>query len=77
MKTKKSNISENSLYHNPWTLLRKYRDVVWNLELSVQKACRHFQAEYRSSIKNFFESIYIAGVDLADSGIEEQAKNIA
>ena len=76
MKTKDSNISENSLYHDTWTLLRKYRDVVWSLELSVQKARRHFQVEYGSSIEDFLESVYIAGVDFADSGIEEQAKNI-
>ena len=60
MKTKDSNISENSLYHDTWTLLRKYRDVVWSLELSVQKARRHFQVEYGSSIEDFLESVYIA-----------------
>lgn len=28
-------ITENSLYHDTWKLLKKYRDVVWSLELSV------------------------------------------
>lgn len=77
MNTKKEiDVSKNPLYHDTWTLLRKYRDVVWSLELSVQKVRRQFQIEYGSSIEDFLESIYIAGVDFTDSGIEEQAKNI-
>ncbi len=76
MKTKKEiNLSEN-LYHDTWILLRKYRDVVWSLELSVQKVRRQFKIEYGSSIEDFLESIYVAGVDFADSGIEEQAQSI-
>lgn len=77
MKTKKElDVSENPLYHDTWTLLRKYRDVVWSLELSVQRVRRQFQVEYGSSIEDFLESIYIAGVDFNDTGIEEQAKCI-
>ena len=30
-------VTENPLYHDTWMLLRKYRDVVWSLELSVQQ----------------------------------------
>ena len=37
---------ENPLYHDTLTLLRKYRDVVWSLELSVQRVRRKFQLEY-------------------------------
>ena len=32
------NIADNPLYHDTWKLLKKYRDVVWSLELSVQQA---------------------------------------
>ena len=67
---------DNPLYHDTWTLLRKYRDVVWSLELSVQQVRRKFQIEYGSSIEDFLESIYLAGVDFAESGIEEHAKSI-
>ena len=28
--------TEEPLYHDTWKLLKKYRDVVWSLELSVQ-----------------------------------------
>ena len=76
MKSKGKDVSENTLYHDTWTLLRKYRDVVWSLELSVQKVRRQFQIEYGSSIEDFLESIYIAGVELDGTDIAEQAKSI-
>ena len=59
-----------------WLLLRKYRDVVWSLELSVQQVRRQFQVEYGSSIEDFLESIYLAGVDFSDTNIEEHARSI-
>ena len=76
MKSKEKDVSENTLYHDTWTLLRKYRDVVWSLELSVQKVRRQFQIEYGSSIEDFLESIYIAGVELDGTDIAEQTKSI-
>ena len=52
-KKKEPDVSENPLYHDTWTLLRKYRDVVWNLELSVQRVRRQFQIAKRTvSIEN-------------------------
>ena len=66
-KRKEPDVSENPLYHDTWTLLRKYRDVVWSLELSVQKVRRLFQIEFGSSIEDFLESIYIAGLDFENT----------
>ena len=66
----------NQLYHDTYLLLRKYRDVVWSLELSVQQVRRQFQVEYGSSIEDFLESIYLAGVDFSDTNIEEHARSI-
>lgn len=71
-----SKAAENPLYHDTWMLLRKYRDVVWSLELSVQQVRRQFQIEFGSSIEDFLESIYLAGVDFADTGIQEHARSI-
>lgn len=71
-KAVESKAAENPLYHDTWMLLRKYRDVVWSLELSVQQVRRQFQIEFGSSIEDFLESIYLAGVDFADTGIQEQ-----
>ncbi len=67
---------ENPLYHNTLVLLKNYRDVVWSLELSVQKVRSKFQIEYGSSIEDFLESIYLAGVDFDETGITEHAKSI-
>lgn len=68
--------AENPLYHDTWLLLKKYRDVVWSLELSVQQVRRQFQIEFGSSIEDFLESIYLAGVDFADTSIQEHARSI-
>lgn len=67
---------ENPLYHDTWQLLQKYRDVRWSLELSVQQVRNRFSIEYGSSIEDFLESIYVAGIDFAESGIEEHARCI-
>ena len=61
-KAVESKAAENPLHHDTWMLLRKYRDVVWSLELSVQQVRRQFQTEFGSSIEDFLESIYLAGV---------------
>nr|WP_300865772.1 hypothetical protein [uncultured Acetatifactor sp.] len=36
---------EEPLYHDTWKLLKKYRDVVWSLELSVQQVRNKFEIE--------------------------------
>lgn len=76
MKKQTEQVSDNPKYHDTLLLLRKYRDVVWGLELSVQQVKRRFQMEFGSSIEDFLESIYLAGVDFSDNGIEEQARSI-
>ena len=50
--------AEDPRYHDTWCLLKKYRDVVWSLELSVQQLRKQFAAEYGSNIEDFLESIY-------------------
>ena len=70
-------VAENPLYHDTWKLLKKYRDVVWSLEISVQHVRSKFEIEYGTSIEEFLDSIYAAGADLGDSQIKEWAKSIA
>ena len=69
-------VTEDPRYHNTWKLLKKYRDVVWSLELSVQQVRTQFQIEYDTSIEDFLESIYLAGADLGGTDIEHQAQCI-
>ena len=69
-------VAENPLYHDTWKLLKKYRDVVWSLEISVQHVRSKFEIEYGTSIEEFLDSIYLAGADLNGSDIEHHAKCI-
>ena len=75
-KNQEYDVTQNPLYHDTWKLLRKYRDVVWSLELSVQQVRSKFQIEYGSSIEDFLESIYLAGADLSGSEIEHHTRCI-
>ena len=55
-------VAENPLYHNTWKLLKKYRDVVWSLEISVQHVRAKFEIEYGTSIEDchiFCYNIYM------------------
>ena len=63
-------------YHDTWELLKRYRDVVWSLELSVQQVKTQFQLEYGSSIEDFLEIIYLAGADLGGTQLEDHARCI-
>ena len=75
-KKNEKSITENPLYHDTWKLLKKYRDVVWSMELSVQQVRNRFEMEYGSSIEDFLESVYLAGADLSGSDTEHHAKCI-
>jgi len=68
--------SENPLFHDTWKLLRKYRDVVWSLELSVQHVKKSFEIDFGSTIDEFLESIYLTGMEYGYGKIEYHAKCI-
>ena len=69
-------VADNPLYHDTWKLLKKYRDVVWSLEISVQHVRAKFEIEYGTSIEEFLDSIYLAGAELNGTVIEHHAKSI-
>lgn len=68
--------ADNPVYHNTWRLLRKYRDIRWSMELSVQQVRRKFSMEYGSSVEEFLDSIYLAGADLSGTELEHHARCI-
>ena len=74
--TETRNPSENPLYHNTWKLLKRYRDVKWSLELSVQQVRYSFETEFGESVDEYLESLYIAGVDFSGTNIEGHARTI-
>lgn len=67
---------EDVRYHDTWKLLKKYRDVTWSLEVSVQQVKNQFRVDYDCSIEDFLESIYMAGADIGGTIIEDHAKCI-
>lgn len=67
---------QDSRYHDTWRLLKKYRDVVWSMELSVQQLKKEFETEYGSSVDDYLDSVYMAGADLTGTQIEDHARCI-
>lgn len=67
---------DKNLYHDTWTLLKKYRDVKWSLELSVRQVQTRFQLEYGTSIDSFLDSMYLAGADISESKLNSHVKCI-
>ncbi len=73
---KNTSVETDTRYHDTWRLLKKYRDVIWSMELSVQQLNKEFESEYECSIDDFLESVYMAGADLSGTNIENHARSI-
>lgn len=69
-------VRDDPRYHDTRKLLRKYRDVTWSLELSVQKLRTQFNVEYGTDIEEFLDSVYLAGADLGGTELEHHAQCI-
>ena len=48
-----ADVTEDPHYHDTWTLLRKYRDVVWSLEVSVRQVRNRFRIDYGKTIEDY------------------------
>ena len=82
-KTTKSNKKENKkmsreeyLYHNTEVLLKKYRDVVWSIEVATIQAEISFELEMDCKLEEFLEMSYAAGADLSGTNIQEQMRTM-
>lgn len=73
-KSTERKVTDDPRYHDTWRLLKKYRDVVWSLEVSVQQLRNKFEIEYGVSIEDFLDSIYLAGADLHGTELEHHAQ---
>lgn len=69
-------VRDDPRYHDTRKLLRKYRDVTWSLELSVQRLKNQFHVEYGTDIEGFLDSVYLAGADLGGTELEHHAQCI-
>lgn len=67
---------EKNAYHNTELLLRKYRDVVWSIEVSAMQAQISFEIEMGCKLEEFLEMSYAAGADLAGTDVQEQMRTM-
>lgn len=67
---------EEYLYHNTEVLLKKYRDVVWSIEVSAIQAQINFELEMDCKLDEFLEMTYSAGMDLTGTKIQEQMRTL-
>lgn len=72
----KRNNNEDKLYHNTELLLKKYRDVVWSIEVSAIQAQISFEIEMDCRLDEFLEMSYEAGADLSGTKIQEQMRTL-
>lgn len=76
MNNQKRQEREKYLYHNTELLLKKYREVVWSLEVSAIQAEMNFEFETGCKMAEFLDMSYAAGFDLAGTDIAEQARTM-
>ncbi len=69
-------VRDDPRYHDTRKLLKKYRDVTWSLELSVQRLRNEFHMEYGTDIEEFLNTVYLAGADLGGTELEHHAQCI-
>ncbi len=69
-------VRDDPRYHDTRKLLKKYRDVTWSLELSVQRLRNEFHMEYGTDIEEFLDTVYLAGADLGGTELEHHAQCI-
>ena len=63
-------------YHDPVMLLKTYRDVRWNLKLSMEHHRQDFEAEYGMSVTEYLDDIYAAGIEFAGTKLEHHANSM-
>ena len=76
IKSEEQKMREKKAYHNTELLLKKYRDVVWSIEVSAIQAQISFEIEMGCKLEEFLEMSYAAGADLSGTDIQEQMRTL-
>jgi len=63
-------------YHDAEKLLKTYRDVRWNLKLSMEHHQEEFEKEYGMSITEYLNEIYAAGAEFIGTKLEHHANSM-
>lgn len=75
-KNNHSTVEQDSRYHNTRKFLDHYRDATYSLKVVVRHLENEFKMQYGQSIDEFLDSVYMAGMDLADCEIQEHTRSI-
>ena len=76
IKSEEQKMREKKAYDNTELLLKKYRDVVWSIEVSAIQAQISFEIEMGCKLEEFLEMSYAAGADLSGTDIQEQMRTL-
>ena len=63
-------------FHSTWKLLKNYRDVSWQLEVSGADLQAEFRAEYGSGTDTALTTLEVAGANLQGTRIESFARSL-
>jgi len=63
-------------YHDTIRLLKVYRNVRWNLKLSMERHCQDFEEEYGMSITEYLNDVYAAGIGFVGTKLEHHANSM-
>ena len=63
-------------YHDPERLLKTYRDVRWNLKLSMEHHRQDFELEYGMTITEYLDDMYAAGIGFAGTKLEHHVNSM-
>jgi len=66
----------HNYYHDTERLLKIYRDVRWNLKLSMEHHRQDFEAEYGMSVTEYLDDVYAAGISFEGTKLEHHANSM-
>ena len=67
---------DHPFYHDTWKLLKNYRDVAWNLELSNLDLQAEFRAEFGSSDHKSVDILTSAGSEITNTRLESFERSL-
>lgn len=76
MKAKINNEKNEYLYHNTEILLKKYREVVFSIEVAVAQAEYDFESEMGCKLDEYLEMSHATATDFSGTRIVEQMRTM-
>lgn len=67
---------EEKVFHDTKLLLEHYRNVVWSLEVEAFQTSMNFQKEYGTTLEEFLDLTYKAGMDISKSDVASRIESM-